>query len=322
MKKLFSIILIVISISSYSFAQGKVTGKTYFDYTYNSDGAPTNGFELHRVYIGYQAILTENISYKVTTDIGRFGTGKDDRLSVYLKNALVSWKTPVGKFVLGLQGLNIFKIQEANWGYRFVEKSPMDLNKFASSADLGIGYYNKFGKKINFSAIISNGSGYKKSEKDDYKKISLQIFYGDSKIKTNGNFNIGAIFTNESFDYIVDTKTTTETKSVFGGFAMYKLSGLKFGIEYDMMNTGGSNVTKNIISAYANYSVNKKLDVFARFDKYDPSTDVENDGSTYFLGGINYKPGKGLYIAPNIRISSPEQGESITIYKLNFQFKI
>ena len=64
------------------------------------------------------------------------------------------------------------------------------------------------------------------------------------------------------------------------------------------------------------------FDVFARFDTFDPNTNTSNDGTAYFLGGFNYKASKGLYIAPNVRVSTPEQGNSTTVYTLNFQYKI
>jgi len=323
MKKLLIISSILLLATTMMMAQGKVTGKTYFDFTYNPDGKPSSEFEIHRVYIGYQADLTDNISYKVTTDVGRFNTGKDDRMSAYLKYAQIKWKTQFGALVFGLQSMNIFNVQEHNWGYRFVEKSPMDLYKWASSADLGIGYYNKFAGKLHFNAIVSNGGGYKKSEKDAYKKLSVQIFYGDSKIKKDGNFNVGALFTTESFDYTSGIDTTTKSTIVFGAFAIYQYAGFRVGAEFNTLTKGGSSdVTKNIISAYANYAVNKQFDVFARVDSYEPNSDIANDGSTYIIGGFTYKPGKGLYIAPNIRYTNPQAGDATTLYKLNFQFKI
>lgn len=321
MKKLSVVIAVLLFAASGIFAQGKVGAKVFFDYTYNADGTPTNAFEIHRSYFSYSNNLSDAVSFKFTTDVGR--TSVDDRLVAYLKVAQLKWKTSFGSLVFGLQGLNMFKVQEGNWGYRFVEKSPMDLHKFSSSADLAFGYYNKFAKKLNFSAIISNGTGYKHSENDDYKKLSFQLYYGDSKIHKNGNFNVGAVFSTESFDYIAGTDTSTKSTSVVGGFAAYQIANLRLGAEYDMLTKGGSSdVTKNIISVYANYAAMKNLDIFARFDKYDPNTDVDNDGSNYIIAGLNYKPVKGFSIAPNVRIASPETGDSSTLYKLNFEFKI
>ena len=321
MKKTIPILVTLLIAATTIFSQSKLGGKVYFNYSYNKNAVPTNLFEIHRVYFTLKNNLSKDISYKVTTDVGRFNTGKDNRLSVYLKNALLAWKTDFGKFVFGLQGMNLFNVEEHNWGYRFVEKSPMDRHKFSSSADLGIGYYNKFADKLSFSFLITNGSGYKKSENDNYKKYSVQVLYGKSKI-SKGGFNIGASFSLEPFDYKKGTSTSTENKTVFGGFAGYSKNNLRFGAEYDIFTEKGVNLTKTIMSAYGNYKFTKKVELYARLDLYDPNTSLDNDGDTYIIGGLNFTPGKGLSISPNFRYLKPQTGTSASVYGVNFQFKI
>ncbi|HED08889.1 MAG TPA: hypothetical protein ENI57_12275 [Ignavibacteria bacterium] len=322
MKKFSVLFVTLLILSGIVLGQGKISSKIYFDYSYNKDAKTTNKFEIHRVYFTYQNKLSDAVSFKITTDVGRVNNGKDNRMGVYLKNALLKWKTGYGDIVLGLQGMNMFNVEEHNWGYRFVEKSPMDLYHFSSSADLGIGYYKTFNKKLHFSGLITNGTGYKKSENNNYKKISLQLMYGDSKITKDGNYNIGASFSVEPFDYVVGTNKTKENKIVFAGFAVYRIKTFRFGAEYDIMNNGGSSLSSSIISAYANLIVGKKVEVFARYDIFDPNVDKIDDGRSYIVGGLNIKPVKGFYIAPNVKISSPQKGSSTTFYNLNFQFKI
>ena len=48
--------------------------------------------------------------------------------------------------------MNVFNVAEKNWGFRFLEKSPMDYHKFSSSADLGIGYSGKL-RLINYNLM-------------------------------------------------------------------------------------------------------------------------------------------------------------------------
>lgn len=318
MKKLLFLLLIFTFSVNYIYSQGKVSSKVFFNYSYNSDNTPTNEFELDRVYLTYGNKISDNLSYKFTSDIGRFSTGKDDRLSVYLKNAMLTWSTDYGKFVFGLQGMNMFSIQESNWGYRFIEKSPQDLFSFASSADLGIGYYNKLSKDVNFSFLITNGSGYKKSESDNFKKFSLQVVYGPSKLKDG--FNIGGAVSLEPYDYVVAPDTTTENKVVFGGFGAYANKNFKVGAEYNIFNKGGSSLTSNILSGYANINLSGTTDLFARVDVYDPDTNTSSDGLTYIIGGFNFMNGKSLSIAPNIKYTKPQTGNSSTTFAVNFQF--
>ncbi len=319
MKKLLILTAILLMMVVGLFAQDIFGAKVYFDYRYDINGSPTNEFEIKRAYLTYQNKFSDNLSYKFTSDVGRYG--EDDRLSLYVKNAFIRWKTTFGDLAFGMQGMNVFKIQEYNWGYRFIEKAAMDLYKFSSSADLGLGYYNTFATKLKISALITNGSGYKNSENDDYKKLSLQVLYGNSEVKKDGNFNVGGVLSLESFDYESISDTTTKKKTVVGGFIAYRISGFKIGAEYDMFKTGGTNVTKNILSAYANYAIGKEFDLFTRMDIYNLNI-ANDDRDTYIIIGFNYKPAKILYIAPNIKYLKPQIGDTITIYQINFQFKV
>ena len=39
------------------------------------------------------------------------------------------------------------------------------------------------------------------------------------------------------------------------------------------------------------------------------------------IAGLNYYPANGLIITPNVRITTPEEGEETTHAMLNFRFK-
>ena len=81
----------------------------------------------------------------------------------------------------------------------------------------------------------------------------------------------------------------------------------------------------SIISVSANYSFMDNKDIFLRYDMYDGDTSVEKDDSSYIITGMLLSCGNGLSVAPNMRIKSYEDNskekESVTEYKVNFQFK-
>ncbi len=328
MKYLSVYLIFILILSTIVTAQTKSNKKFsalgFYEFSYDPEDRKvvSNKFEFHRIYFTYQNSLSDELTYKFQIDAGRTDGG---RLAVFIKNAKVDWKTKIGKVVVGLQGMNVFKINEVNWGYRFLEMSPMDLNKWASSADLGIGYYNTFADNINFSVLVTNGSGYKKAEFDKHKKISANLSYGQTKLTTKDGFNIGGVFTFEPFDFEKDSVTkTTETRMVYGVFGGYAGFRFRGGAEFDQRKTGGTHIIEQIISVYANYAVTNMVEVFGRFDLLDPNTDVDKDRRNLIIGGINITPTEGLSIAPNVRITSYQDSniDSYTIYRLNFQFKI
>lgn len=325
MKK--SIILSFLFLSSVLFSGSeapKIGSVVFFDYSYDttSDADNDAGFGLKRVYFTVSNKLADNLSFKLQTDVNY----KESPKNVYLKNAKVDWKTNAGKFTIGLQGMNVFSIQEKTWGYRFIDKSAMDRKKFSSSADMGIGYATKFADKFRFSILYTNGVGYKKSEDDSHKKISMQAYMGQPKLSSKDGLNVGGVFTFEPYDFESGSgsEITTSEKSVtvMGLFGGYASGVIRAGAEFNLLNDSGLDVDEQIFSAYANYKLSKTLQVYGRIDMYDPDTDYDDDSENYFIIGCEFQPASGLYIAPNLRMTSPESGDSETVIYLNFQFKL
>ncbi len=300
-------ILLVVSITGFMFAEGKIGGVTYFDY---SSTEKASGFNFQRQYFGYGGEVSDQVSYKILFDVGR--SDSDTRLTTYLKKAQVNYKSSFGKFNFGLIGMNTYAVQESNWGYRFIEKSAIDENNFSSTADLGVGFSKSLIDNLNLSLLIVNGEGFKTPQGDKFQKIAFNATYGESNLNKNDGYNGGLVYTMES----TDTDPTTMT-SVFGGFAGI---GLRLGGEYDMQTKDGIN--SNIISVSANYAVRDNIDIFTRYDIYDGDTSIDNDGENYLITGIVLDCDGGISVAPNMRMTTFENEiEALTEYKVNFQFK-
>ncbi len=341
MKKILLLPLFIIVV----YGQEQFSGVTYFDYTYDltEDTANDAGFGLKRVYFTYKQDLSENMSYKFQTDVGQLEVGNfddDDQLDgtkktqfvAYLKKAQLDWKTSYGKLTFGMQGMNVFNVIEKTWGFRFLEKTPMDLNKFSSSADIGIGYSGKY-RDLNYSFMYTNGCGYKKSENDKYKKTSAQFVYGEKDLSKKDGFNIGTSFSMEPYDYEnTDLTISVKNKTLMAFYGGYAANGLRIGAEFDAHTDDGTDITQQIIAGYANYKISDKINILGRVDMFDPwtesiddpaTTDIneEKDGQTNIIVGFNCIPSKGLTITPNVRMSIPEEGDATTLLMLNFEFK-
>ena len=308
-------ILFCIGISQNS----NLSGLGFYDYTYDlTENASNNdGFALNRVYFTYKNIISDDLSIKFQTDVGEVGS--DERLTVYLKKAQVDWKSPVGKITLGMQGMNMFNVTEKNWGFRFIEKSPMDKHKFSSSADMGIGYSGKV-NKISYSLLVTNGAGYKKQENDKFKKISFHGVYGQPKLVKEDGYNIGIAYSMEPYEDDSENSFNKTAMSLFAGYAANKL---RIGGEYDIQTDSNSEISKQIMALYLSYKVMDNLEGLVYVDMYDPNIESDKNGETYIIAGLNYYATKGLIVTPNIRLTSFEDTdfESTNVFKINFQFK-
>ena len=256
------------------------------------------GFELERSYLGYEYKLVDGLSVKGVMDIGKSSDVSDYQRIAYIKNAMVSWKK--GDFTLngGLISTTQFNFQEKFWGYRYIMKSFQDEYKFGSSADLGLSASYKFADWVSADAIIVNGEGYKKIQKNDGLNYGLGLTLTPVKgfqVRLYGGLN-------ESGQ---DGKSDVVNMAAFAG---YKCERFTIGAEYNHMlnasNTKGNDQFG--YSAFASVKVAKNADIYARFDELESKNDwnIAKDEQAAIVGA-QFKLGKYVKIAPNFRMSIP-----------------
>ena len=257
------------------------------------------GFELERSYLGYEYKLVDGLSVKGVMDIGKSSDVSDYQRIAYIKNAMVSWKK--GNFTLngGLISTTQFNFQEKFWGYRYIMKSFQDEYKFGSSADLGLSASYKFADWVSADAIIVNGEGYKKIQKNNGLNYGLGLTLTPVKgfqVRLYGGLN-------ESGQ---DGKSDVVNMAAFAG---YKCDRFTIGAEYNHMlnasNTKGNDQFG--YSAFASVKVAKNADIYARFDDLYSKNDwnISKDEQAAIIGA-QFKLGKYVKVAPNFRMSMPK----------------
>ena len=265
------------------------------------------GFELDRSYLGYQYDLGKGLQIKGIMDIGQSDDVNDYHRIAYIKNAQISWKT--GKLTLtgGLISTIQFNMQEKFWGYRYIMKSFQDQYKFGSSADLGISASYKFTDWLTADAIVVNGEGYKKIQKNDglmyglgatltpLKGLSMRIYYG----------------LNETTDQAKENKQNIAT------FIGYKGKGVSIGSEYNLYKNDG-NIKGNDLygfSIYGSVKASKSTDIYARYDNLSSKDDWnEAKDESAIIAGLQFKLGNYVKIAPNFRMSMPKLSNASNHY--------
>ena len=257
------------------------------------------GFELERSYLGYEYKMGNGLSVKGVMDIGKSNDVSDYQRIAYIKNAMVSWKT--GNLTLngGLISTTQFNFQEKFWGYRYIMKSFQDQYKFGNSADLGISATYKFTNWLSADAIIVNGEGYKKIQKNDGLNYGLGTTLTPAKglqIRLYGGVN-------ESSEQ--DKKNIVNMAAFIG----YKNDKFTIGAEYNKMWNASYKEGQDQYgySVFASAKLNKKTDVYARLDDLCSKDDwnkAKDEQNTIL--GAQFKLGKYVKIAPNFRMSMPK----------------
>ena len=274
----------------------QVFGNFHSGFGANNDD---RGFELERSYLGYEYKLGDGLSVKGVMDIGKSSDVSDYQRIAYIKNAMVSWKK--GDFTLngGLISTTQFNFQEKFWGYRYIMKSFQDQYKFGNSADLGISASYKFSDWVSADAIIVNGEGYKKVQRNDGLNYGLGVTLTPVKgfqVRLYGGLNESG---QEGKDDIVN----------MAAFAGYKCEMFTIGAEYNyMQNTSNKNDTDQYgYSVFASAKVSKKAEVYARFDELYSKNDwnIAKDEQAAIIGA-QFKLGKYVKVAPNFKMNKPK----------------
>ena len=264
-------------------------------------GAEKNdrGFELERSYLGYEYKLNKGLSIKGVMDIGKSNDVSDYQRIAYIKNAMVSWKTDNFTLNGGLISTTQFNFQEKFWGYRYIMKSFQDQYKFGSSADLGISATYKFADWISADAIIVNGEGYKKVQKNDGLNYGLGITLAPVKglqVRLYGGLNE---------DYEEGKKDIMNMAAFIG----YKNDKFSIGAEYNQMKNANykEGADQSGYSVYTTLNLNKTTALYARYDDLLSKNDWNKakDESAAIVGA-QFKLGKYVKIAPNFRMNMPK----------------
>ena len=257
------------------------------------------GFELDRSYLGYEYKFGNGLSVKGVMDIGKSSDVSDYQRIAYIKNAMVSWKTGNLSLNGGLISTTQFNFQEKFWGYRYIMKSFQDQYKFGNSADLGISATYQFANWISADAIIVNGEGYKKLQKNDGLNYGLGVTLTPVKglqIRLYGGLN-------ESGE---DGKKDIANLAAFVG---YKHEKFTIGAEYNQMWNASfkDDAGQNGYSIFASAKLSQVTNLYARFDNLYSQNDwnISKDESAAILGA-QFKVGKYVKIAPNFRMSMPK----------------
>jgi hypothetical protein len=331
--------LLAASFGGANAADTKVNGRLYaswgMDMTDGADNA--NEFGLDRAYITVKSKLSDFTSVRLTTDLRESEVDGKTRYDLIVKYAYGDWmpKFGEGKFTVrfGLQPTQYIDFQNALWGRRYLLKTVSDDNKYLTSADLGASVIfglGEKGKSGNVVLSIFNGTSYSDlGEMNSRKDIAL--FAKLYPLKDNEQFKESAItgqfYSGTHNEEIVDGVDASDFKKQIislGGLLAYDNT-VNFGADFNFVSHGDSAISmdpgkyaENMsgISFFGTLffdgltsdesSALRTLNLFGRYDIVDPDTDMDDDGHSMFVGGIECAPAKGIKASLNLRSISYE----------------
>ncbi|NCC99074.1 MAG: hypothetical protein EOL95_05130 [Bacteroidia bacterium] len=321
--------------------QGKLIIQVFgnFDYNATQDAQKQYGFWFGRAHFGYEYQFSKHFSGKIIIDAGRptsvgqievrdttglnLNTSNASKEGSYytmtLKFASLEWN-PNEHIKIQAGGVlqNHYMTQERFWGYRYVAPTFQDKYYGIPSSDLGIIGYFKINDQLGVDVALTNGEGFRFD----------QDAYGDVKIATGVDYcPIRGLQTRFYYDYTQSNNPLKPAnQQLFSVFAGYKLKD-KFRVggefNYRMNHLNVANHDLFGYSVFGTYGVNKRMELFARFDYLQANTLNNNLHNWYFqntgkayISGIHYKATDGVNISLNYQGWQPDDTS------INFQHHI
>jgi hypothetical protein len=228
-----------------------------------------------------------------------------DVLRPYVKDAYLRWTRGAQSLFIGISPSPTMELIEGFWGYRHVEKTPLDLHGWAGSRDTGLAAKGSFdkGKKFGYHAMIGTGSGIR-NETNKEKRFYLALSARPSKSWV--------------FEAYADVEGRPDDRDIqtLQGFGGYEWESARLGLQYArqtrQQGPGKDDLELDLLSGFATGKISPKVLWLARVDRsFDPDPGGAGIAylpfdpkakSTLFLAGLEFLPIPSVHLTPNVEI--------------------
>lgn len=263
-----------------------------------------NGFWFRRIYLTVDQTLSSTLSARLRFELNQPGDFKSNlTLEPHIKDAWLKWHpSETLDVVVGIAPTPTWDSIEQFWGYRTLEKTPLDLHRLGSARDFGIALLGKFGagQRFRYHFMAGNGSGVG-TETDNGKQVALLVGFNPTS----------SAFLELYADH--DDRPGHTDRTTVQAFAGWQRAGNRIGLQYARQNrqlSDGDDVDLDIASVFAVHSFRPDLAVVVRIDRmFDPNPDGDRiqylpfdptSESTLLIAGIDSRLHKRFGIIPNV----------------------
>lgn len=262
------------------------------------------GFWFRRIYFTYDQPLERGFDIRFRVELNSPGDFESSsKLEPFIKDAYLRWRNGEKSVYLGISPTPTWDVVERIWGYRAVEKTALDLQKFGSSRDFGVALRGSLGaaQRVNYHVMFGNGSGTG-SETNEGKKIFTSLGF---KATDNLFFEVYGDW---------DNRPATTDRFTWQVFAAYQRPDYRLGVQFAQQarqqGKGLENSKLEVASAFFVRRLSERINFLARADRvfdpnpagakisylpFDPSAP-----STLALAGIDYTPHSNVHLIPNV----------------------
>lgn len=312
--------LLFVCASAFAQTQDKpvtISGLAFGDYYYvvshhdpNVDGK--NGFWLRRGYLTFDKTLSDEFAARLRFEINSPGDFRTNaNMEPFVKDAWVRYRrSPKLDIVAGIQQTPAFDAVERIWGYRPVERTPVDLHRLAAARDFGIAFVGAIddAKTIRYNVQFGNGSGTG-NETNREKKVAASLAWLPAK--------------ETYFEVYADRENRPgeDDRSIVQAFAAYQRQGMRAGAQFTHQSREPHDV--DLASVFGVVDIRPNLSLLARVDRlFDPSPEGNaiaylpfntTSESTLFIAGADWRLHKNVSLIPNVEVVQYDDDVDTTV---------
>lgn len=288
----------------------KVSGLAYADYAYLlaspvEDEQGQNGFGYRRLYLTTDFTLSDAFSGRARLE------AKDSDIHPFVKDLYLKWSNLWGEghaLVFGLSAPPVFRVSEAVWGYRSLEKTLLDRNGIASSRDMGVAASGPITPDgtLQYGVMVANNSGVN-AETDKYKRVYGQIAWYPAEPLT---ITLGGDYAGYG-----DERTAATTVNVFAG---YQTATFRMGLEgfFNQIQLAEADAWDNLAggSLFAALTLGPAWVAVARVDQVQRDLSDIKTSERFVMAGVAYQPHANVRFIPNVLVSKESTDDEAWVH--------
>ncbi len=265
-----------------------------------------NGFWFRRIYFTYDHTLGANLSTRFRVEMNSAGDFKSNtKLTPYIKDAYLRWTRGAHSVFLGISPTPTWEYIEAFWGYRSVEKTPLDLQRFDGSRDFGVALLGGFGPggKLRYHVMVGNGSDTG-AETDKSKAVRGSLGYRGAT---------GFVVEGYAAWQDAPGRADRATLQLFVGRQRSDWrAAVHFAQQARRSAAGGATERLEILSGLAAVKLSERAWVLGRVDRmFDANPEGEKipylpfdprAASLLVVAGLDVVPDRSVHLIPNVEV--------------------
>lgn len=319
-------LLLLLILAADLFAQEKpvaISGYVFGDFYsvvthHDPEVEGMNGVWLRRAYLTFDRALSDELSARLRFEMNQPGDFRTSAtLEPYVKDAYVRWRrSRAMELFVGIAPTPATETVESVWGYRALEKTPLDLQRVVSTRDLGVALLGAYGR-TRYHLQAGNGSGTG-AETNEGKKLS-----GAFSLLPTASTVLEVYADHEQRPGGADRMTLQ-------GFGAIRNDRFRAGLQYARQIRRDAD-DFDLASLFGVYEVNDAFTLIGRVDRqFDPNPEGERIAflpfdptreSTLFIAAVDWKVHRNVSIIPNVEyVRYDGGGEDDLLPRVTFYF--